>query len=231
MNAIEERSVSLWMGTASVPAAKPLEADDDTDVVIVGAGIAGLSTAYELAKLGRSVIVLDRGELGGGMTSRTSAHLNSNIDDLFQELIRLRGEEEARLYLKARLAAIDRIEEIQASEEIACDFSRVDGYLFPAKSDDVKTLEGEFEACRKVGVPGVKWVDQTPIPDAGAGRSLLFPDRRDSIRGSTSRASSARSSAMAESSSRRQPSPVSRKAATRCMSKRSAGRAFAHAPR
>jgi len=57
-------------------------------VVVVGSGIAGLSTAYELCKLGQSVIVIDRGKLAGGMTSRTSAHLTSNIDDLYQELIR-----------------------------------------------------------------------------------------------------------------------------------------------
>ena len=174
MNAIQEQSVSLWMETA-VPNAPSLQGDDACDVVVVGSGIAGLSTAYELCKLGQSVIVLDRGKLAGGMTSRTSAHLTSNIDDLYQELIRMRGEEEARNYLRARLAAIDRIEEIQETEGIECDFKRVDGYLFPAKTDDVETLDAELGACRKIGFRGVKWVLQTPIPDAGVGRSLFFP--------------------------------------------------------
>jgi glycine/D-amino acid oxidase-like deaminating enzyme/nitrite reductase/ring-hydroxylating ferredoxin subunit len=108
------------------------------------------------------------------MTSRTSAHLTSNIDDLYSELIRMRGEAEARTYSKARLAAIDRIEEIQQSESIDCDFKRVDGYLFPAKTDDVKTLEDEFAACLTIGFPGVAWVDQTPIKNVGSGRSLVF---------------------------------------------------------
>ena len=87
----------------------------------------------------------------------------------------MRGEEEARNYLRARLAAIDRIEEIQETEGIECDFKRVDGYLFPAKTEDLKTLEAELDACRKIGFRGVKWVLQTPIPDAGVGRSLFFP--------------------------------------------------------
>lgn len=176
MNAQDERSVSLWMDTASIPDARLLQADRTADVVVVGSGIAGLSTAYELSQSGESVVVLDRGKLVGGMTSRTSAHLTSNIDDLYYELIRMRGEAEARSYFRLRLRAIDRIEEIQESEEINCDFKRLNGYLFPAKTEDESTLEAELEACRQIGFRGVKWVDKTPIPDAGVGRSLLFPN-------------------------------------------------------
>ena len=175
MNAADEKSISLWMDTASIPPARTLHDNRKTDVVVVGSGIAGLSAAYELSNTGVSVIVLDRGRLVGGMTSRTSAHLNSNIDDLYHELIRMRGEEEARAYLQMRLRAIDRIEEIQESEAIDCDFRRLDGYLFPAKPEDEATLEQELAACQQLGLRGVKFVEETPIPDAGAGRSLLFP--------------------------------------------------------
>lgn len=98
MNASGERSVSLWVATASVEQPGPLIEDQRADVVVVGAGIAGLSTAYELCRLGRSVIVLDRGAIGGGMTARTTAHLASELDDFYHELIRVRGEAEARLY-------------------------------------------------------------------------------------------------------------------------------------
>ena len=174
MNAVGERSVPLWM-TVDVPNAPALEADVTADVAVVGAGIAGLSTAYELARAGLSVVVLDRGALAGGMSSRTSAHLTSTIDDLYQELIRMRGVPEARAYLRSRLAAIDRIEEIQAEERIDCDFKRVDGYLFPAKSADVETLEKERDAARQIGFVGVKFVTDTPIPDAGVGRALRYP--------------------------------------------------------
>ena len=134
MNALDEKSLSLWMDTASVRQGKPLARDAKADVVVVGSGIAGLSIAYELGKLGQSVIVLDRGELAGGMTSRTSAHLTNALDDLYHELIRMRGLAEARSYFRGRTAAVDRIEEIQATEGIACDFRRLDAYLFPAKT-------------------------------------------------------------------------------------------------
>jgi glycine/D-amino acid oxidase-like deaminating enzyme len=154
MNAIEEKSVSLWMDTCKVKLIAPLDKDAEADVVVVGSGIAGLSTTYELGVAGQSVIVLDQGALGGGMRSRTSAHLTSEIDDLYQELIKMRGLKEARRYLRSRIAAIDRIEEIQKLEAIECDFQRVDGYLFPAKSADISTLEAELEACRKLGFRG-----------------------------------------------------------------------------
>src|SRR5215207_4763991 len=116
MNASSERSVSLWMGTASMPQAEPLTSDQRADVVVVGAGIAGLSTAYELCRLGQSVVVLDRGPLGGGMTARTSAHLASALDDFYHELIKMRGLEEARRYFQSQAAALDRVEEIQKTE-------------------------------------------------------------------------------------------------------------------
>ena len=91
MNVGNEHSRSLWMSKAPVAEALPLAADAEADVVVVGSGIAGLSTAYELARLGRSVIVIDRGGIGSGMTARTTAHLASELDDYYHELIHARG--------------------------------------------------------------------------------------------------------------------------------------------
>jgi glycine/D-amino acid oxidase-like deaminating enzyme len=132
MNASSERSKSLWMSTTSVTEAPALTRNGRADVVVVGAGIAGLSTAYELAKTGKSVVVLDRGPLGGGMTARTTGHLASELDDYYHELIEVRGLDEARQVYGAQAAAIDRIEAIVREEGIDCDFRRLDGYLFLA---------------------------------------------------------------------------------------------------
>jgi glycine/D-amino acid oxidase-like deaminating enzyme len=109
------------LSAASVPPGR-------LDVVVVGSGIAGLFTVYELCRLGRSVVVLDRGVLGGGMTARTTAHLASQLDDFYHELIRMRGLEEAKLYFESQAAALDRTERIQATEEIGCDFHRLNGF-------------------------------------------------------------------------------------------------------
>src|SRR5688572_17594785 len=111
-----ERSVPLWATIGEVEDGPALTDDAEAEIVVVGAGIAGLSTAYELARAGSRVVVLDRGPIGGGMTARTTAHLTSAIDDLYNELIRVRGLDQARQYHASHAAAIDRIEEIQRQE-------------------------------------------------------------------------------------------------------------------
>src|SRR3954468_17638420 len=97
MNVRDEHTQSLWMDIRAVEAPS-LSKSERADVVVVGSGIAGLLVAYELVRRGRSVIVLDRGSIGSGMTARTTAHLATAPDDYYKELVRARGEEFARLY-------------------------------------------------------------------------------------------------------------------------------------
>ncbi|PDT43558.1 MULTISPECIES: FAD-dependent oxidoreductase [Sinorhizobium] len=177
MNVQSERSQSLWMATAAEHRPQLLAANERADVVVVGAGIAGLSVAYELCREGQSVIVVDRGALARGMTARTSAHLASVLDDFYHELIRLRGLEEARQYFRSQVAALDRVEQVQASENIECDFRRLDGYLFAASDEDVSILEREIDACHSLGFSGVAWDALPGTGDGGDRRCLRFPDQ------------------------------------------------------
>ncbi len=176
MNVGDERSRSCWMDHAPVIDAPPLAADESCDVVVIGSGIAGLSTAYELARFGRSVVVIDRGKIGYGMTARTTAHLASELDDFYSELIRVRGEDEARLYHDSQVAAINRIEAICRDEGIDADFARVDGYLFPAEPEHRSELEEEYQACKSIGVD-VEWVERAPVPGLDTGPALRFPNQ------------------------------------------------------
>ena len=79
------QSVSVWMATADVPTQSPLAKDVRADVCIVGAGIAGMTTAYVLAREGKSVVVLDDGLIAGGETCRTTAHLVNALDDRYYD--------------------------------------------------------------------------------------------------------------------------------------------------
>jgi glycine/D-amino acid oxidase-like deaminating enzyme/nitrite reductase/ring-hydroxylating ferredoxin subunit len=152
-----------------------LDAELQTDVCIVGAGISGMTTAYLLACEGRSVVVLDDGPIGGGETGRTTAHLSNAFDDRYYEVERLFGEHGARIVAESHTAAIDRTEEIVRSEQIDCDFERLDGYLFVPPDCSNEVLEREIAAARRAGLHDVEWVDRAPISDFDTGRCLRFP--------------------------------------------------------
>src|SRR5688500_1550295 len=79
-------TVSVWAATADMPQYPPLAEDTEADVCVVGAGIAGMTTAYLLAQAGRRVVVLDDGPIAGGETGRTTAHLSWAIDDFSSEI-------------------------------------------------------------------------------------------------------------------------------------------------
>ncbi|MCA6116350.1 FAD-dependent oxidoreductase [Bradyrhizobium sp. WSM 1738] len=149
----DRRSRSLWMEVDAAPHAAPLRSNAECDVVIIGAGIAGISTAYELAVEGSRVMIIDRGKIAGNMTARTTAHLAPQCDDLTSAMIGLRGEDISRRFYESQAAAVDRIEEIQNRESINCDFRRLDGYLFQALNTDSKIIEDELDAARKIGAP------------------------------------------------------------------------------
>src|SRR5215212_10243980 len=87
---------SLWEATSEAAPLNPLRENVEADVCIVGAGIAGLSVAYRLVRDGLSVVVVDDGGIGRGMTSRTTAHLASAQDDGVQEIESRHGEDGAR---------------------------------------------------------------------------------------------------------------------------------------
>src|SRR6185295_12385086 len=154
-NVSAERTTSLWMQVEVAPDAPRLEGALRCDTVVVGAGMAGLSVAYELAAAGQSVMVVDRGPIAGGVTSRTTAHLAPVCDDGVSSLIRLRGEDTARLFQASQETAVARIEAIIKERDIGCNFRRLDAFLFPApgmKNSDARDQQKqEYDALRKVG--------------------------------------------------------------------------------
>jgi len=166
-----QASTSIWMATANTPSQSPLRESIRTDVCIIGAGIAGLTTAYLLAREGRSVVVLDDGVIGGGMTGRTTAHLSNAYDDRYVEIEKLHGAEGAHYTAESHTAAIEKIDEFATREKIECDFEWLDGFLFAATPDHVQLLEDELAAAHRAGLVGVEKVARAPMVRTSDGAS------------------------------------------------------------
>jgi glycine/D-amino acid oxidase-like deaminating enzyme/nitrite reductase/ring-hydroxylating ferredoxin subunit len=165
----------VWTATTKMPNRRRLERDLQTEVCIVGAGIAGLSIAYTLAKAGKAVAVLDDGGIASGMTSVTTAHLATASDDNYETLEKYYGEEKARLIAQSYAASIDRIEQIVSEENIDCDFARVDGYLFVAPGQSAGILDRELAACHRAGLVDVEKIARAPLTGFDSGPCLRYP--------------------------------------------------------
>jgi glycine/D-amino acid oxidase-like deaminating enzyme/nitrite reductase/ring-hydroxylating ferredoxin subunit len=167
MKSPDGATVSAWYPGVEVPKfSPPRETRFEADVCVVGAGISGLTAAYLLAKEGKSVIVVDEGDIAGGQTGRTSAHLSSALDERFTEIERMHGQKNAALAYQSHAAAIDEIERIVTEEKIDCEFARVDGFLTAAPSDPSDTLQKERDAAARAGVADLELLPAGGIGDA-----------------------------------------------------------------
>ncbi|MFP2909839.1 FAD-dependent oxidoreductase, partial [Pyxidicoccus sp. 3LFB2] len=154
---------SLWTETAEPRSYPPLQGDVRTDVVVIGAGVAGLTTAYLLAKEGRKVLVLDMHELCSGQTGQTTAHLTEFLDERYHTLERDFGQEGARVAATSARAAIETIGALVQTLGIDCQFERLPAYLYASKASHAHDLERELDAARRAGVD-VSLTQDVPLP-------------------------------------------------------------------
>ena len=165
------RVPSIWLGTkiGNHPA---LNADLEADVAIIGAGITGLTAAYQLAKEGLKVIVLERQTVGAGETSHTTAHLTARPDVSASELIERFGEVDARRVWASGVEAIRHIEGMCMLEKIDAHFERIDGWLIARNEEGRQTVNDEVAALELLGV--AHGLSHSPIH---AQRALRIPDQ------------------------------------------------------
>ncbi|MCD0467288.1 FAD-dependent oxidoreductase [Flavobacterium sp. ENC] len=151
-NITSGENVSFWIDSTSIIAFDKPDRDIQTEILVIGGGISGLTTAYQLAKAGKKVTVVEDGFIGSGETGRTTAHLTAALDDRYYFLEETFGKEAAKLAAESHRAAIDEIEKNVTDLQIDCSFKRVNGYLFLHPTDKEKNLHKELEATKNAGL-------------------------------------------------------------------------------
>ena len=155
-----------WIDSASFPTFAKIDRDVDVDVVVVGGGITGLTTAYLLVSAGKSVALIERGRCAEIDTGHTTAHLTMVTDTRLNELVGKFGVSHAQAVWDAGRAAIQQIERIVNDHDIDCSFNIVDGYLhLPAGARDENQLESLREDARLAGELGfsAEFIDDVPF--------------------------------------------------------------------
>ena len=156
---------SYWLHSTQRPAVHPpLSSDVTTDVVVIGAGITGLTVADALTRQGRKVVVLEAGRIGSGTTGGTSAHLDAHPEVSPQTHLKNLGEEAARTFIHARLHAIDHIERRITELQGNCDFQRIDGFQYTEHSDHADQLRDAIPDWKRLGLMAIETPGDIGLP-------------------------------------------------------------------
>lgn len=139
-----------------------LTEDTETDVVVIGAGITGITTAYLLSKAGVKVLLVDAGRIGNGTTGHTTAKITAQHDVIYDELIQHFGTEQAAAYYQACMDAKQFIKNTIQELQIDCDYQAEDAYLYTTDSANMAKLEKEARAYEKLRIPG-ELCDRLPL--------------------------------------------------------------------
>lgn len=159
---------SIWAQSCSIPVRERLNGDMETEIAVIGGGMAGILTAYLLQKEGRQVTVLEAKRIGGGQTQNTTAKITSQHGMIYHRLARTLGEAKAQQYAKANQTAVEEFRRLITEEEIPCDFEEKDAYVY---GNDVQILKEEAETAVRLGLPAeFSTAVSVPVPAAGAVR-------------------------------------------------------------
>lgn len=145
------------------------------DVLIIGAGITGLTTALLLQKAGKRTLVVDAWHAGFGTTGGTSAHINSFADTTYAEVENAFGIKGSALFADAVRQGAELIGRMVAEYGIDCQYASKSGYLYAEDEAQCIQLNNIYEAALRVGVP-VAYVDRVPTP-VPFKKSLCWPDQ------------------------------------------------------
>ena len=156
---------SYWLSSAKniLPEYPALSEDIKTDVLVIGGGIAGVTSAYLLKKEGLSVAVLEADRIAGGTTGHTTAKITSQHQLIYHRIMKQMGEEFAKQYADANETAIKEMKNLIDEQKIDCDFVSQPAFVFTEKDDMIKALNDELNAAQSLGIQA-QFLESIPFP-------------------------------------------------------------------
>ncbi len=155
-------NISVWQHGMPDYKTKLFDTKKIYDVVIVGAGITGISTGLLLQKAGKSVMIAEAKNIGFGTSSGTTAHLNSITETPFSQISKDFGENNAKLMAKGLRQALELIKTHVKEYAIDCGYKELPGYLYAKDEKEIKELDIIFDSAQKAGVE-VQYSSDVPI--------------------------------------------------------------------
>ena len=160
------KTTPVWLADVEAPQFPTLDTDLRVDVLVVGGGITGVTAALMLKRAGRTVALIERGEIGGGETGHTTAHITYVTDTRLSALVKTFGRDHAQAAWDAGHFAMEQIADIVATEGIDCELQRVPGYLVAAGGADMhkeaKALQEEAALAAELGFDAA-YVESAPL--------------------------------------------------------------------
>ncbi len=159
---------SIWTKTAERPKFKSMDGDINTDVLIIGGGIAGMLCAYMLTNAGVSCVLAEADEICGGITKNTTAKITFQHGLIYDKMIRRYGTHAAKAYMNAQKEAMKKYRDMCA--KIDCDYAERPSYVYSLRGRD--KLEKEADALNKLGCNAV-FTESTELPFSVSGAVMV----------------------------------------------------------
>lgn len=152
---------SIWNKQTRIPGRNPLPGNLDTEIAVIGAGLAGILTAFYLAREGKEVLVLEASAAGMGQTSGTTAKITSQHNLIYHSLLANRGMDMMKLYAESNQAAIQEYKRLIKDRRIQCHFQKRPAFLYTMEQPNA--IHMEAIAARQAGIPASEVID-TQLP-------------------------------------------------------------------
>lgn len=162
---------SIWSKTVDMEEKPRLAENLNTDVAVIGGGMAGILIAYFLSQEGREVTVFEASKVGSGQTKDTTAKISLSHNLIYHKLITELGVEKARQYALANQKAIKAYQSLIEKNEIPCHYEELPSYLY--SMNESESLELEVRAAQKLGIHA-EFTTETSLPFKVKGAAKFY---------------------------------------------------------